>query len=68
MSLKAFHVAFILVSTLCALGFGLWEANAYAESGETLDLVFTCASFAAGAALIAYSRWFVRKLKNVSYL
>jgi hypothetical protein len=68
MSLKAFHIAFIAVSTLLALGFGLWAANSYASSRELLDLLLAGGSFAGGGLLVLYSRWFIRKLKHLSYL
>lgn len=33
-----------------------------------LDLLFGLGSIAAGIGLIAYERYFLKKLKNVSYL
>ena len=35
MSLKAFHVFFVIVSTLCALGFGAWAIGDYLRTGNT---------------------------------
>lgn len=68
MSLKAFHVFFIFASTLLSAGFGLWGVRDYARSGDVWNLSLGLASFAGGGALIWYSRWFLRKLKGVSYL
>ena len=34
MSLKAFHVFFVIVSVLCALGFGAWAVADYMRTGK----------------------------------
>lgn len=68
MSLKAFHVFFIFVSTVLSVGFGIWGVRDYLRSGDTLNLGMGVGAFAGGALLVWYSRWFLRKLKNVSYL
>ena len=68
MSLKAFHVFFVIVSTLCALGFGAWAVAEYARTGHGSTLALGIIGFAAAVALVWYGLWFLRKLKNVSYL
>lgn len=68
MSLKAFHVFFICVSTVLSAGFGLWAVREYLRSGDVLNLAMGIGSFAGGTSLIWYSKWFLRKLKHVSYL
>ena len=68
MSLKAFHVFFVIVSTLCALGFGAWAVAEYTRTGHGSVLALGIAGFAAAVALVWYGLWFLRKLKNVSYL
>lgn len=68
MSLKAFHVFFVIVSVLCALGFGAWSLADYSRTGSGSVLALGVAGFVAAAALIFYGFWFLRKLKNVSYL
>ena len=69
MSLKAFHIIFITASTLLTFGFGAWSLIGYftAKSG-TLDLILGSASLGAGIALIVYGKYFLKKLKNISYL
>jgi len=54
MSLKAFHIVFIIFSTLLALGTAAWCVLAGA-----------IASFAAAIALIIYGVWFYRKMKRL---
>ena len=68
MSLKAFHVFFVIVSTLCALGFGAWAIGDYLRTGNIGVLALGVLGFAAAGALVWYGLWFLRKLKNVSYL
>ncbi|HZR11175.1 MAG TPA: hypothetical protein VFA79_21475 [Myxococcales bacterium] len=68
MSLKAFHVFFVIVSVLCALGFGAWAVGDYLRTGRPGSLVLAVLGFVAAAALVWYGFWFLRKLKNVSYL
>jgi hypothetical protein len=68
MSLKAFHVVFISASGALALGCGIWELKNYFSEGRALDLVFGLASLAAVVGLVLYERYFLKKLKNVSYL
>ncbi|MSS73032.1 MAG: hypothetical protein EXS64_16290 [Candidatus Latescibacteria bacterium] len=68
MSLKAFHIFFIFVSTALSVGFGAWGVRDYLHSGDTLNLAMGVGAFAGGALLVWYSKWFLRKLKDVSYL
>ena len=68
MSLKAFHVFFVVLSVLCALLFGAWAVVDYQRTGRGGILALGVLGFAAAAALVWYGLWFLRKLKNVSYL
>jgi hypothetical protein len=69
MSLKAFHVLFITASSALAFGSGVWGLkNYFFGDGTALDLVFGIGSLAVGVGLIVYERYFLKKLKNVSYL
>lgn len=68
MSLKAFHLVFITASVLLAFGFGAWSLVGYSDYGRTVDLVFGIGSIGAGVGLIVYGRYFLRKLKRISYL
>lgn len=68
MSLKAFHIVFISASTLLAFGFGGWMFKDYTRTGETSDLIFGLGSVGVGIGLIIYGKYFLRKLKRISYL
>lgn len=68
MSLKAFHVFFVLVCTIFLLWFGVWAFRQYSASGDWGDLLMAICSFLAGLVLIVYSRWFLRKLRAFSFV
>jgi hypothetical protein len=69
MSLKAFHVVFITASSALAFGVGVWMLREYRlPDGSAGDLVFGITSLIVGAALLVYEGFFLRKLKNESYL
>ena len=68
MSLKAFHLVFIIASIVLAFGFGIWAVVAFFKSGGALNLIVALGSFAAGVGLIFYERYFLKKTKNISYL
>ena len=68
MSLKAFHVFFIIVATLFTLGFGAWGINSYMHGGELSDVILGSISMVVSVFLAWYFKWFLKKLKNVSYL
>jgi hypothetical protein len=53
-SLRAFHVLFIVVSLVTAFGFGVWSFNNDAPLMGSL-------SVAGGVALLVYGQWFLRK-------
>jgi hypothetical protein len=69
MSLKAFHIIFITVSSALALGCGVWLlVSGFSADGTKKDIFFGLGSLVGAAALIFYGRYFLKKLKNVSYL
>jgi hypothetical protein len=69
MSLKAFHLVFITASSALSFGCGVWALKDYASpAGGTSDIIFGLIALAVGVGLILYERYFLKKLKNVSYL
>ena len=68
MSLKAFHIFFVTISTILAIGFGLWAIREYSIHHEVMSLIFGFASLLGAVVLVIYGRWFLRKLKGVGYL
>ena len=69
MSLKAFHIVFIIASILLAFLFSAWcMASYFGAGGPVLHLAFGIGSLLSGLGLIIYGRYFLRKLKDISYL
>ena len=69
MSLKAFHLIFITASSALAFGFSVWELKSYwSVDGRLGNLLFGLGSLLVGVGLIVYERYFLKKLKDVSYL
>jgi len=68
MSLKTFHVVFITLSTLLAVGFGFSSYHDYQmHGGGTLSVSLAVAGFVAALGLVTYGVWFLKKLKDVSF-
>ncbi|MGH7951643.1 MAG: hypothetical protein ACREFE_06955 [Limisphaerales bacterium] len=61
MSLKAFHLIFVTLLTALSFGFAAWAFSAG-------HLIFGALGIAAGILVIIYGVYFLKKLKNVSYL
>jgi hypothetical protein len=65
MSLKAFHIVFIVFSTLLALLLGVWCVWVNLVEGSSIYLGGAIASFAVAVALVIYGVWFYRKMKRL---
>lgn len=68
MSLKAFHVVFVTVTVLMAFAVAAWCLHAFQVSGSRSDLWLGVGAAVAGAGLLVYGRYFLKKLKHISYL
>ncbi len=64
MSLKAFHIVLISLSSLLALGFGGWSVHAYRATGQVGHLAMAVFSFAGAVGLVVYISWFARKIRS----
>ena len=64
MSLKTFHIVFIVVSTLVAFFAGVWAVFRGMVDGSGLLVAAGLVGFGAGVGLIYYGMAFVRKLKR----
>lgn len=61
MSLKSFHLFFILISVVLAFGFGAWCFR-NDSSGAAVVLCL------AGVGLVIYLGWFLKKMKGAGFL
>ena len=68
MSLKGFHIVFIVFSTLLALGCGAWCIWVDLVEDAPIYLAGAIASFVCAVALIIYGVWFYRKMKRLGII
>jgi len=67
-SLKAFHIFFVTLSVMLAVGFTIWALNDYRTSERASSLVGAGISSVGAIGMIVYGRWFLQKLRRQSYL
>ena len=65
MSLKTFHLFFILVSTVLAFAVVAWAVIAHVTRGEAGALTLACVSLALGVCLVIYGARIRAKFKNM---
>jgi len=65
MSLKGFHIVFIIFSTLLVVGIGGWCVWVDLVEGAPIYLAGAICSFVAAIALVVYGVWFYRKMKRL---
>jgi hypothetical protein len=69
MSLKAVHLFFVGTFTALCFGCAIWKVRDYLQTREaTGDLIFGVAAFLLGIVVIVYGKYFLKKLKKISYL
>jgi hypothetical protein len=69
MSLKTVHLVFVTAALLMTAFFGAWAWRTYASpEGTQGDLIYGVLSIVAFAGLLIYGRYFLKKLKHISYL
>jgi hypothetical protein len=68
MSLKAFHIVFVVFSVLLAIGVGSWCIWVNLVEGVSIYLAGAIASFACAAGLVIYGFWFYRKMKRLGII
>jgi hypothetical protein len=65
MSLKGFHLIFILISVIFAFWFAHYEWTVYQAGRTTIDLVLSIGIGLVGLGLIVYGISFQRKAKKL---
>ena len=68
MSLKAFHIIFVTASIAVSLFLGIWSFMSYQTTHARADLIYVICSAVAVIALLWYGKYFLKKLKHISYL
>ncbi len=62
MSLKQFHIVFIVMAVLLSAGFAVWAFTRYQPQGGVM--MMGGMSAVAAVALMIYGVWFLKKLKG----
>jgi len=69
MSLKAFHILFVTASVALCLFLSGYYLNAYLRvEANPLYLGWVAGGVIGSAGLLWYGKYFLKKLKNISYL
>lgn len=66
MSLRTFHIVFMVASIAMSFVVGVWGVLEYRRNENMTNLLIGVGFFVAGALLIWYSSWFVRKMRVLS--
>lgn len=66
MSLKAFHILFLIAAVLITLGFGLYALIQFKDGSSLSYLIMGIFSSVLGIALAVYSKYILKKLKAYS--
>lgn len=65
MSLKAFHVVFIVASILLSFLVGAWGVREFQLDGSGVSLAIGVLFYVSGFALVGYALKFVRKVREL---
>ena len=68
MGIKAFHFVFVSLSILLCLFVAGWGIQSWRAGGGVGQLLFGCGGLLAGAGMVGYGRYALRKMKGMSYL
>ena len=68
MSLKAFHLIFVIASILLGLGVGGWGIMEYRANGEINALIMGLIFLIMGVTLMIYGNRMLKKTKHIGYL
>ena len=65
MSLRFFHIVFIVLSALMSLVVGLWAIDAYRTDGAATWAALAVLAFAGGGLLVIYGTRFLQKTRKL---
>lgn len=65
MSLKVFHIVFVIVTTILSLFVAMWGIREFAQQQSTGGLVLALVFLAAAVALMVYGKRVYAKLKEI---
>jgi len=68
MSLKAFHLVFVTVTTMLSFVMAGWAVMQFLDTRHAGYLAATAAALGCGAAMVYYGKIFLKKFKHIGYL
>lgn len=68
MSLKAFHVVFIVLSLILSIGMAVYSFSQIANGASPMYWVYGIVASVGTVALLVYGKYFLKKLRHISYL
>lgn len=68
MSLKAFHLVFVTVTTMLSFVVAGWAVMQFLDTRQPGYLAAAVGAVACGVAMVYYGKVFLKKLKGIGYL
>ena len=66
MSLKSFHIIFILISSLFSIFFGYWCYKEWTLYQDNIYLLYSLIGALLCVGLIIYGKWFLKEISNLN--
>lgn len=66
MSLKTFHIVFVISTILLCFGFGAWAIHDRLQGGGMSEFVLGLLALAGGLAMMVYFKAVLKKLRDIS--
>ncbi len=66
MSLKSFHIIFILISSIILVAFGYWCYREWQLYNQTIYLIYSIIGILSCLGLGIYSKWFIKEISNLN--
>jgi len=66
MSLKSFHIIFLLISSFLGIGFGYWCYREWRLYNETIYLFYSLIGILLCLSLGIYSKWFLKEISDLN--
>ena len=68
MSLKSFHIIFLLISSLFSIIFSYWCYYQWLQYAESQYLVYLCIGIVLCVSLLFYGKWFIKEIAEIKML
>ena len=66
MSLKSFHIIFLLISSLFSVIFSYWCYYQWSQYSENQYLVYLCIGIVLCVSLLVYGKWFIKEIAEIN--